>query len=116
MMIFWGGNGWMVPAVTFGAALLCELTSEGLTGDDRYYQNHGLPIALALCISGCVNAASFWANYKTRFIKQESTKKKTRKATVSPGWIDHSFMFINQGVWVVMLFFGAFYELLARGL
>jgi hypothetical protein len=103
-MMVWAGKGWVVPAATFGFSLLGELVTEGLTGDDQYYQTHGLALALALWASAAVNGIVFWHSYSMVIQKLGPSSRKPRSSRKrSPGWIDHSFMFVNQGVWVLVL-------------
>lgn len=115
MIIFWSGKGWVVPAATFGVSLLAEIVSEGITGDDQYYQTHGFALALALWTSAALNFAVFWRLYQDRFTDTGEHRSKRRSSHL-PGWFDHSFMFLNQGAWVLILLFGGFATLFSRGI
>ena len=115
MLIFWSGKGWVVPAATFGASLLAEILSENITGDDQYYQTHGFAFSLALWASAAINLTIFWPLYKERFVNTNERRPKRRPAHL-PGWIDHSFMLINQGAWIIALLFGGFAILFSRGI
>lgn len=111
--LFWSGKGWLVPAITFGASLAGELISEGLSGNDEYYQEHGFPFAMALWISAGINWAVFWSEYQGRFTNPQTERATKRRR--GPGWIDHSFMFINQGVWVLILSIMGIGSIISRG-
>jgi hypothetical protein len=117
-MIFWSGMGWLVPAATFGVSLVAELVSEGITGNDKYYQDHGLAFALALWISAAINATVFWTHYSGVIAAHRSGSKKRKRAAAQngPGWMDHTFMFINQGAWAVVMLLGGFGVLISRGI
>lgn len=115
-VIFWSGKGWLVPAVSFGASLAAEVISESLTGNSEYYQTHGLALALALWVSAGVNALVAWQFYSPLLSPPKSKKKGRAKRSGTPGWIDHSFMFINQGVWAVILVVSGFAALISRGI
>ncbi len=54
-MLIWKGQGYLVAVFTFVASLLMELATESVTGDADYYQREGLPLALALTISGALS-------------------------------------------------------------
>lgn len=117
MIIFWSGKGWIVPAATFGASLIAELISEGITGDENYYQAHGLALALALWVAAAINGSVFASHYSTNAIAAADSNRSRKRPTKrsGPGWIDHSFMLINQGVWVIILFLGGIAVLISRG-
>ena len=123
-MLFWSGKGWVVPVATFIISLIAELVSENATGNKEYYQTHGLALALALWISAAINAIITWQYYShlltpspPRKKKRKKLQKKSRPSTRhSAGWMDHSFMFINQGVWVVFLLIAGLYVLVSRGI
>ncbi len=111
------GKGWVVPAATFGLSLIIEFIAEGITGDDQYYQNHGLALALALGASAIINALVFW-NYYAHQLKSSLPTNRKRRRSRQPalGWFDHSFLFINQGAWVVILLICGLVALIARGI
>ena len=117
-VIFWSGMGWLVPAATFGVSLVAEIVSEGVTGEENYYQTHGLAFALALWISAVVNGFVFWNLYADVISAQTSgsTKRKRAARQNGPGWMDHTFMFINQGAWAVILLVSGFGVLISRGI
>jgi hypothetical protein len=53
-MIIWSGWGFLVIVIAFGVSLAIEVVSEALAGDDRFYQTHSWPMALALVLSGLI--------------------------------------------------------------
>lgn len=115
--IFWTGKGWLVPAVTFGVCLVAEIVSETLAGNDDYYQTHGFPLAIALWISAAINGAVAWQYYSPLLSSPPPKKKKRKRSSRkrTPGWIDHSFMFVNHVVWVAILVACGFASLISLG-
>jgi hypothetical protein len=116
--IFWRGNGWIVPAATFGISLLAEIVSERITGDDNYYQSHGLAFAVALWTSAIVNGIVFCFLYSDVIVETLAfgAERAPDSRAYGPGWLDHSFMFINQGAWVVIMIVGGLWVLVSQGL
>ncbi len=110
MFIFWSGAGWIVPAGTFGSSLVSEIVWETATRNDQYYQEHGLPLALALWISATIAAIVFCRNYLLPAGERFDEDPPPR-----PGWMTHSFMFINIGVWGLGLFVAGIVALLQLG-
>lgn len=47
-MIVWSGLGFLVGVIGFGSLILTELVSEEITGDERYYQDHGWVILIGM--------------------------------------------------------------------
>jgi hypothetical protein len=49
-----GSIGFLLAVIVFGASLAMEIVTEAVVGDDRFYQAHAWPLALALALFGVV--------------------------------------------------------------
>ena len=98
--LIWHGRGWVVPASAFGLSLISEIVTRSVTGSETYYQDHGLPLGLALLISAAVTYAVY---RKTILVTRDEDGRVL--GSKSPEWIDHSFFFISISIWPIILFF-----------
>jgi hypothetical protein len=94
-MIIWSGWGFLVAVIVFGASLAVELVTEALVGDDRFYQVHAWPLALALALSGVI----IWGVGK--YLHARGARVVIDKATGQELTIggQHRFFFIPMHYW-----------------
>lgn len=50
-MVIWSGFGFLVAVIGFAALILTEIVSENITGDDRFYQEHGWVILIGMLVA-----------------------------------------------------------------
>ena len=77
-MIIWSGRGWCVPLIAFACVLAAEVISEGIAGNDTYYQEHGAPMLVALILAGVAvwALAEKWKAEPTRILVDQATGEK----------------------------------------
>jgi hypothetical protein len=98
--LVWSGRGWLVPAITFGVALIGELAVEGLFRDERYYQTQARPLAAVLAIAGAVvwELGRRWNTGKEQVLVDRATGAEVRLAGDH-----HRFFFIRMEYWGILL-------------
>ncbi len=53
-MIIWSGFGFVVAVLGFAALLFTEMISERITGNDRFYQEHGWVILIGMLVAAAL--------------------------------------------------------------
>ena len=53
-MIIWSGFGFAVAVLGFAALLFTEIISEKITGNDRFYQEHGWVILIGMLVAAAL--------------------------------------------------------------
>ena len=98
-MIIWSGWGFLVAVIVFGASLTMEFVTEAVFRDDRLYQTHAWPLALALALSGGI----IWTlgNYlHARGARTVIDKSTGQELTIGAR---HTFFFISMRYWGPLL-------------
>jgi hypothetical protein len=98
-MIIWSGWGFLVAVIVFGASLTMEFATEAFFRDDRFYQTHAWPLALALALSGAIiwTLGKYLHARGARVVIDMSTGKElTMDAR-------HTFFFIPMRYWGPLL-------------
>jgi hypothetical protein len=54
MVIFWRGQGYLVPIITFGCLLLSDWLTTVLFGDKDFYADHGWPKLTAFLVAAAL--------------------------------------------------------------
>lgn len=97
-MIIWSGLGFLVAAVGFGALLFTEIISEKITGDDRFYQEHGWVILIGMLVAAVL---TFGLHRLLRLQKGRVViDKETGEEETLGG--DHSLFFIPVKWWPII--------------
>ncbi len=98
-MLIWKGKGYLIFVIVFVISLLLELTTEAISGQDTFYQDHSWPLALALALSGAVIA------FLSRKLVSEPPKTLIDKDTGEEYKLEakHSLFFIKMDYWSYIL-------------
>jgi fucose 4-O-acetylase-like acetyltransferase len=98
-MIIWSGWGFLVAVIVFGASLTMEFWTEAVFRDDRFYQNHAWPLALALALSGGIiwTLGKYLHARSARIVIDKATGQELTIAT------RHTFFFISMRYWGPLL-------------
>jgi hypothetical protein len=70
-MVIWSRWGFLVAVIVFGSALMMEIITENITGDDAFYQETTWPLPLALIIAGMITFVC------DRFVSPKDTSYNT---------------------------------------
>src|SRR6476660_8027821 len=94
-MIIWSGWGFLVAVIVFGASLTMELVTEALFHDDRFYQSHSWPLALAFALSGAIvwTLGNYLQARRDRLVIDRSTVLERMMAA------RHTLFFIPMRYW-----------------
>ena len=95
-MIVWTGRGWVVALLSFALFLATELTTEAISGDSSYYQQHGwtklAPFLLSAAITFALLALGvFREERRTLVDEQTGAEVKLRRR--------HTLFFIPMRYW-----------------
>ena len=96
--LIWTGRGWVVPAASFGLSLASEVITRSVTGEEDYYQQHALPLGLALLMSALI---IFIVYVTTIRLIRDGDGKAVKIAR--PAWLAHSCFFVSIAFWPVIL-------------
>ncbi|MGE3242454.1 MAG: hypothetical protein AB7G28_20285 [Pirellulales bacterium] len=97
-MIIWRGYGFLVAVIGLAALVLTEKISEHITGDDRFYQQHGWVVLIGMLIA----AALTYGFHRLLLREKERVliDKQTGQEIVLPA--DHSLFFVPVKLWPVI--------------
>jgi hypothetical protein len=100
-MIIWSGKGFLVAIIVFVDSLIANLLTNMITNNEQYYDNHSLPVAISLMVSGIL--CWFLAKYLNKAYEKIYIEKETGKeVTISNS--KHALFFINIKYWCPILF------------
>ncbi|MGH9729298.1 MAG: hypothetical protein ACRD33_01880 [Candidatus Acidiferrales bacterium] len=79
-MLVWRGKGFLIALIAFGCLLLTELAMRSIFVDNLYYQRHGWPKLLGLCIAAAlVYVLRSWFGYgRDRVFVEKETGQEVR--------------------------------------
>jgi len=109
-MIIWSGWGFLVAVIVFGASLAMEFVTEALAGNNRFYQVHAWPLALALVISGVIiwKVGTYFHAKGAQVVIDKATGQELRLGR------EHRFFFVPMHYWGPVLIAVAVVRLILR--
>ena len=107
--IVFTGYGFLVPLFCLACVVVTEITAEGITKDDEYYQMHAWPLAFAMACAGtlCLVTGKRLAE---RF---EQADDETEDGDAP---VPDTFFSVEMPYWGPILFVVALVSLFSRGL
>jgi len=98
-MIIWNGKGGFVFLIVFITSLSMELLTEGIYGDETFYQSNDWPLAMCFFISAFFTY--LLSNYLNSQPERTLIDKETKKEIIIKP--NHKLFFIDIKYWPVIL-------------
>ena len=98
-MVIWKGLGFLVAIIAFAALLLTEIVSEGLTGDEQFYQENSWVILVGMLIAAVLTYGLYrlLLRQKGRVVIDKETGQEI---VLRPS---HSLFFVDVKWWPAIL-------------
>jgi hypothetical protein len=94
VVIVWSGHGYIVPIGTYLISLATEYVTETLVADERFYQEHGWPLSLALMAAAVLSYA-----VGKRLNRTTADPHAQPSLASPPGRPHHTFFFVRMEYW-----------------
>lgn len=99
-MLVWSGLGFLVIAIVAANAVVAQLITDTVTGDENFYAEHSLPSILSLYLSCLIiYFLGKWLN--TRKAKVYIDKQSGEEVVLKN---NHTFFFIRMEYWGMIIF------------